>query len=574
MSRYSGQKKKWNIRNTEPFRDKINSIREMCRVDSVIASLLCFNELHSFEDIKNFFNPDIQLLHDPVLMSDMEKAADRIVSAVESEEKILVYGDYDVDGTTAVALLYSFLKTLTANVGYYIPDRYSEGYGLSFTGVNFAADNGYTLLITLDCGIKSHEKIEYARKKGLDVIVCDHHLPGDELPPAYAILNPKKPGCSYPYKELTGCGIGFKLVQYLSRMLERDNLWEEYLDLVALSIGADLVPITGENRVLTYLGLERINKSPRPAISALNRLTGRESEYDIHKIVFFLGPRINSAGRIKHGKLAVDFLLSDDDEEADMLAQQIDKLNLERKSLDAKVTHDALEQIESMGNVDRKKAIVVSGENWSKGVIGIVASRIIDKYYRPAIVFCRNEDCWIGSGRSIPGFDLHEAIEHCVDYVEQFGGHTFAAGLTVKDEMLDSFKEKFENYAASVLSDEQLIPTLDISAELPLFGIRDDFLNVLARFAPFGPGNMNPVFCARGVIDTGWCKIVGENSLRMELYHRNYPQYRFPAIGFHLGDYFPILHRRQPVDIAYKIVFRKNGEKLIPSLEVEDIIVS
>ncbi|MCX8080830.1 MAG: single-stranded-DNA-specific exonuclease RecJ [Bacteroidia bacterium] len=563
-------KKRWNIFDPLPYKSDIEEIRQQVRVDSIIGSLLFQRGLKNYKEIKDFFCIDLSKLHPPELMSDMDVAGKRLIKAIQSGEKILVYGDYDVDGTTAVALFYSFLKKCNADAGYYLPDRYSEGYGLSFEGIDFAEANGYSLIVTLDCGIKSHDKINYAVSKGIDVIVCDHHLPPDVLPAAYAILNPKKKHCPYPYKDLTGCGIGFKLVQHLNHLLEVNENIYEYLDLVALSIGADIVPITGENRIMTHFGLQKINQNPRPAIKALNYLLSNEDTYDVSKIVFTIGPRINSAGRISHGKLAVEFLASEDEEEALILAQEIDKLNEQRKTLDSKVTQDAIEQAELKG-LDGKKTVVVASEDWHKGVIGIVASRIIDRHYRPTIVFCKQNDKWVGSGRSIPGFDLYAALEQCSNYIEQFGGHTFAAGLTVNDKDLNDFIQNFENFAQSILHDDLLIPTIDIAAELPLHQIRHDFIEVLNRFAPFGPENMNPTFCAYNVYDVGWCKVVGINSLKMELYQKENPAKRFQAIAYGLGDFFPIIHRKQPVHIAYKILRKKKKNQDYLLLQIEDI---
>jgi single-stranded-DNA-specific exonuclease len=563
-------KKKWKIFDPTPFANEIDFIRKTVKTDSIIASLLIQRNLKDFNSIKNFFCSDLSLLHPPEFMSDMIKAGERILKAIDNKEKILIYGDYDVDGTTAVTLVYSFLKKINAEVGYYLPDRYTEGYGLSFQGIDYAVENNYSLIVTLDCGIKSKDKIIYANNNNIEIIVCDHHLPPEELPPAYAILNPKKKDCPYPYKELTGCGIGFKLIQYINKILQCDEDIYSYLDLVALSIGADLVPITGENRLMAHFGLEKINNNPRPAIKSLNFLLKQEDAYDINKIVFTIGPRINSAGRISHGKLAVEFLSAEDEDTALTLAQEIDKLNEQRKNLDSKVTNDAIEQIENKFLSD-KRAIVVAGENWHKGVIGIVASRIIEKHYKPTIVFCKQENKWVGSGRSIPGFDLHEALVFCEKHIEQFGGHTFAAGLTVNDNNLNEFINEFEQYASSKLTDDDLVPSIDISAELPLHQIRDDFIDVLERFAPFGPENMNPIFCTYHVYDVGWCKVVGKNTLKMELYQKENPSKRFLPWGYGLGDYFPIINRKQPVNIAYKIIKkRKNGNSFV-YLQIEDI---
>lgn len=508
-------------------------------------------------------------------MKDMDKAVRRILHAISSGEKILVYGDYDVDGTTAVSVVYSFLKNHCPNLEYYIPDRYKEGYGISFSGIDYAKAHGFNLVIALDCGIKALDKISYAREREIDFIICDHHLPGTHLPEAIAILDPKQEDCPYPYKELSGAGIGFKLIQALSQKLGSPaELCYEYLDLVATSIAADIVPITGENRVLAFFGLEQINKQPRPGIKALLALNQLKSPVSIHTLVFVLGPRINAAGRIEHGSKAVELLISNNDTEASAYAAAINETNNQRRDLDLGNTTEAVELLESDLAIDSKRTTVLFNENWHKGVIGIVASRLIEKYYRPTIILTESEGKISGSARSVKEFDIYSAIEKCSDLLDQFGGHKFAAGLTLKRENIEAFREKFETVVAQSITEDQLIPKIEIESELEFHEITDKFLRILRQFAPHGPENMTPVFYARQVFDTGWGQVFGNNHLKLELFQASNPLMRFHSIAYDKGDFIPFFQKKVPMDIAFKI--HENTFKGVTSIQlvIEDFKVS
>lgn len=517
-----------------------------------LAHLLVQRGVNSFEEARQFFRPEYSQLHDPFLMKDMDKAVARILKAIQQKEKILVYGDYDVDGTTAVTLVYSFLKKVGAELDFYIPDRYSEGYGISVQGIDFAAENNFKLVIALDCGIKAIDKIDYAKTRGVEFIIGDHHRPGDKLPDAVAVLDPKRDDCPYPYKELSGCGVGFKLAQAIaqSKQIPFKQL-EEYLDLVAISIASDIVPITGENRVLAFFGLQKINKSPRKGIEAILKYTSvrksksrnlnrgqevYEKTLGISDLVFQLGPRINAAGRIESGKDSVRLLLSKTTEEAAIIADQINDLNTERRNLDSKTTEEALHMIESDETQQNKRANIVFKPDWSKGVIGIVASRIIETYYKPTIVFTKSNGLLTASCRSVHGFDVYDAIESCSAYLEHFGGHTYAAGLSILPENLEAFSACFQEYVEKNIKEESLIPQIKIDLELGLSEINRKFYRILKQFAPFGPGNMLPVFQASELIDTGKSRIVGEKHLKLEVVHKNASGYPVSGIAFQQAD--------------------------------------
>jgi len=566
--------KKWNIL-PEGNAEILQNIQTQLSVDRHIALLLKHRNILSFEEAKKFFRPDLNDLHDPFLMKGMREAVDRIDRAIEKKEKILIYGDYDVDGTTAVSIVYSFFKQHYPGLEYYIPDRYKEGYGISFSGIDYAAANQFSLIISLDCGIKAIDKVAYANEKHIDFIICDHHLPGNIVPEALAILDPKQSDCPYPYKELSGAGIGFKLIQAWSKQHNIDQeVSYNYLDLVATSIAADIVPITGENRILTTFGLDRINKHPRPGIKALLALNQPKNAVSVHTLVFVLGPRINAAGRIEHGSKAVELLISDNDTDAELFAKAINETNNQRRDLDSGNTGEAIELLENEIRVNKRYTTVLFNRNWHKGVIGIVASRLIDKYYRPTIILTESEGKISGSARSVKEFDIYTAIEQCSDLLEQFGGHKFAAGLTLKEENIEAFREKFELVVSGSIQPEHLVPRIDIDTELEFHEISDKFLRILKQFTPHGPENMSPVFCARQVFDTGWGQVFGNNHLKLELFQKSNPVLRFQAIAYDKGDYITFFQKKTPMDIVFKIQengYRGNGGI---QLIIEDLRIS
>ncbi|HQK97368.1 MAG TPA: single-stranded-DNA-specific exonuclease RecJ, partial [Bacteroidia bacterium] len=485
--------------------DAVTRLAAELRINRILVNLLVQRGITTYEEARRFFRPSLDMLHDPFLMKDMDKAIDRINTAVENKEKVMVYGDYDVDGTTAVSLVYTFLKSLSGDIAHYIPDRYKEGYGISKQGIDFAKENGYTLIIALDCGIKSVDKIDYANSLGVDFIICDHHRPGAEIPNAVAVLDPKRNDCPYPYKELSGCGIGFKLVQAFAQQNEMPfSQLEQYLDLVAISIAADIVPITGENRILAYYGLQRLNREPRPGIKAILELSGfKRDELTINDIVFTIAPRINAAGRIESGTKAVELLISRNEDLAGFLGDDINDQNNTRKNLDQLITDQALQQIEDNEDFKNRKSTVLYNPEWHKGVIGIVASRLTDRYYRPTIVLTKSNGMVSGSARSVKDFDVYNAIESCSDLLEQFGGHMYAAGLTMREENVDAFREKFEAIVSTTIEEKMLTREIEIDAELSLTDITCSFYNILKQFAPFGPGNLSPIFRSSGVRDNG-----------------------------------------------------------------------
>lgn len=555
-----------------PDKQAVHSLASQLNGNDIIARLLLQRNITGFEEARMFFRPSLGHLHDPFLMKDMDKAVARLGSALASRERILVYGDYDVDGTTAVALVYTFLCSLGAECGYYIPDRYTEGYGISFAGIDYAKQNGYSLIVALDCGIKANEKIDYASQRGIDFIICDHHRPGETLPAAVAVLDPKRTDCKYPYDELCGCGIGYKLVQALA--MERtlpSSVTEPLLDLVAVAIAADLVPITGENRILVSFGLRQINSSPRTGFKAMLRQANTRRTVTVNDIVFIFAPRINAAGRIEHGRLAVELLTAEDDSLAEAAAEAVNRINTERRDLDKQITAEALEQVFTRKDFSERKSTVVYSPQWHKGVVGIVASRIIEKHYRPTIVLTSSNGKITGSARSVNDFDIYEAIEACSDLLLQFGGHKYAAGLTMEESRLGQFMEKFELEVSKRITAEQLVPEIRIDLELPLEKIDMRLLNVLKQFAPFGPGNMNPVFLAKKVCDRGWARVVGENHLKFDLVNPAYPNLIFPAIGFGLGQYLQALDNRNEVDVCYTIEENEWNGKVGLQLNVKDI---
>ena len=541
---------RWTLK-TAPNKKKVSQLSNDLSVNPILASLLVQRNIDTFKKAKEFFRPSLEDLHDPFLLKDMDRAVSRIEKAIIDNENILIYGDYDVDGTTSVSLVSSYLKTITNHIATYIPDRYDEGYGISYQGIDFASDNNFSLIIALDCGIKAIEKVSYAKKKNVDFIICDHHKPGDEIPKAYAVLNPKRVDCTYPYKELCGCGVGFKLVHALaSRRGQTIEDIQQYLDLVATAIAADIVPITGENRILTYYGLEVINSNPRNGIKAIIHQINKK-KLTITDVVFIIAPRINAAGRIKHGNYAVELLTEMDFEVALDFATSIEKFNLERKELDKKITYEALQQIES-ANEKEKFSTVVYSENWHKGVIGIVASRLIESFYRPTLVFTKSGNKLAASARSVKGFDVYEALNECSEYLEQFGGHKYAAGLTLDPKNYSAFKNKFEEVVKASIDKNLLIPEISIDLELELSEITPRFFRILQQMGPFGPQNMKPVFKTTSIRDNGYGKRVGSDKSHLKLsIIDGADQKTYNAIGFGLGN--KIKSIKGDFDIAYSL---------------------
>ena len=541
---------RWTLK-TAPNKKKVSQLSNDLSVNPILASLLVQRNIDTFKKAKEFFRPSLEDLHDPFLLKDMDRAVSRIEKAIIDNENILIYGDYDVDGTTSVSLVSSYLKTITNHIATYIPDRYDEGYGISYQGIDFASDNNFSLIIALDCGIKAIEKVSYASQKNVDFIICDHHKPGDEIPKALAVLNPKRVDCTYPYKELCGCGVGFKLVHALaSRRGQTIEDIQQYLDLVATAIAADIVPITGENRILTYYGLEVINSNPRNGIKAIIHQINKK-KLTITDVVFIIAPRINAAGRIKHGNYAVELLTEMDFEVALDFAASIEKFNLERKELDKKITYEALQQIES-ANEKEKFSTVVYSENWHKGVIGIVASRLIESFYRPTLVFTKSGNKLAASARSVKGFDVYEALNECSEFIEQFGGHKYAAGLTLDPKNYSAFKNKFEEVVKSSIDKNLLIPEITIDLELELSEITPKFFRILQQMGPFGPQNMKPVFKTTSVRDNGYGKTVGADKSHLKLNIIDGADKKtYNAIGFGLGN--KIKSIKGDFDIAYSL---------------------
>lgn len=530
----------------------VKEISDQLNIDRALAQILVQRNICSFEEARNFFRPEIAHLHDPFLMKDMDKAIERIDLALETGEKILIYGDYDVDGTTSVALAYSFFSQLTSNIEYYIPDRYLEGYGISTAGIDYANANGFSLIIALDCGIKSIDKIDYANTFGIDFIICDHHLPGDAIPKALAVLDPKRSDCEYPFKELAGCGIGFKLAQaYCQKHDLPQEKYLQYLDLVMVSIAADIVPVVGENRILAYYGLKKLNNNPCEGLRALMEVSGKTENYTITDVVFTLGPRINAAGRIDHAKHAVAMLLCQADGNALEQSVEINLKNTERKTYDQDITREALALIGDSEILINKKTTVVFNENWHKGVIGIVASRLTEKYYRPTIVLTKSNGHVAGSARSVAGFDLYEALSGCAHLLDQYGGHKFAAGLTMQQHNVDAFADKFEEIVSASIADELLIPMIKIDAEIELAQIDGKFFRVLAQMGPFGPENMAPVFVTHGVYLTQHAMTVGANHLKINIKQQNSPI--FEGIAFGLAEFEKLLQPKVPFSVCYTI---------------------
>jgi len=566
-------KKRWVVKDKGDTA-VVKQLARALNVSESLANLMVQRNITSAEEAKVFFNPSLDYLHDPFLMKDMNIAVERISDAVKKNERILVYGDYDVDGTTAVALMYSFLKDQYTNVEYYIPDRYKEGYGVSFQGLDYAAQKNCKLVITLDCGIKAVEKVKYARSKGLDVIICDHHYPGEEIPKAIAVLDPKQPFCNYPYKDLSGCGVGFKLIQAYSRVhgIPFSEIYH-YLDLVAVSIASDIVPITGENRVLAYFGLKQLNESPRIGLKEIIRESEVTKALTIEDVVFKIGPRINAAGRIESGSKSVDLLVSGDIKLAAGISKEINNFNIERRSIDRIITTEAMRMIAEDQRTVNSRTTVLFNPKWKKGVIGIVASRLIETYYRPTVILTESNGFATGSARSVQGYDLYQAIEACSDLLESFGGHMYAAGLTLKMENIQPFMDRFEKYVHSTITDEQIVPRVFIDTELSFSEIDEDFFNTMNQFQPFGPENMSPVFVSRNIFDTGAGRMVGSSCehLKLDLCQESTGQKSFSAIAFSQANHFEYIKGGNPFDICYSLEMNEfRGNKNL-QLNVRDI---
>jgi single-stranded-DNA-specific exonuclease len=559
--------KRWKLLTADPATSA--ALQQALKIHPVICNILVQRGIETFDQAKDFFRPQLSQLHSPWLMKDMEKAVQRIVAAMHADEKILVFGDYDVDGTTAVASMYSFLKKIHPHLDFYIPHRYREGYGVSKAGIDFAKENGFTLIISLDCGIKSADLIAYAKDIGIDFVVCDHHLPDEILPPAVAILNPKQTDCAYPYKELCGCGVGFKLMTALA---ERLNLPAadayEYLDLLATAIAADIVPITGENRILAFHGLIKANNKPNPGIKALAKLSGLSKVLQITNLVFMIAPRVNAAGRMDDAKKAVQLFIADKEEEALHYAEQLHSDNTDRKEADKTITTEALALISENKGWANRTSTVVFQPHWHKGVVGIVASRVIEHYYRPTIVLTQSGEYAAGSARSVPGFNLYEAIHACKEHLLGYGGHFAAAGMTLELSQVDAFREKFEQVVSSTIDPQFLIPEIIIDAVITLKDIKQSFYDILCQMEPFGPENISPVFLIRNLQDSGWSKIVKEEHIRFSLKENNTT---ITGIGFGMAEKFPLLQDKKPIDIVCKIDENEWNEQKSLQIRVIDL---
>jgi single-stranded-DNA-specific exonuclease len=538
--------------------ETITSLASELGIDRPLAQLLIQRNIHTYKEAKDFFRPDLANLHDPFLMKNMDVAIQRIQEAIQEGEKVMIYGDYDVDGTTAVALVYSYFKDHFKDIDYYIPDRYDEGYGISVKGIDYAAQGGFSLIIALDCGIKAVDKVDYASKKGVDFIICDHHNPGDQIPNAVAVIDAKQEGCPYPYKELSGCGVGLKLVQAFGIKTGLDaNKAYEYLDLVVVSIASDIVPITGENRIMAHFGLKKLNDDPSIGMKAIKEVAGIDRKgITIEDIVFKIGPRINAAGRMESGKKSVDLLVCEKRTDAHIISKKINVFNLDRRSIDTEITRQAIDMIQGDESLKEKNSTVLYNPDWHKGVIGIVASRLLDHFYKPTVILTKSNGLVTGSARSVSGFDLYKAIESCSDLLVNFGGHKYAAGLTMKVQNLPKFRERFELIVCETIDPEQLIPVVEIDTELQLTDITDKFFRILKQFEPFGPENISPVFLSENVVDNGYSRTVGANGehLKLTLIQEENPFKVFPAIGFHQGSYFGKINKGAPFDICYQLM--------------------
>lgn len=561
---------RWVVKE-EADRQIVERLGKELSIGPQLTNLLVQRGVTTYEEAKSFFRPSLDALHDPFLMKDMDKAVDRILQAIAGNEDIMVYGDYDVDGTTAVSLVYSFLKNIHKKIEFYIPDRYLEGYGISIKGIDIAAEHNVKLIIALDCGIKAIDKVKYAAEKGIDFIIGDHHRPGDSIPKAVAVLDPKRNDCSYPFKELSGAGVGFKLIQAMARKLKiSDKKTFESLDLLAISIAADIVPITGENRIMTYFGLKQINSAPRPGIYSILKSSGFkriaengkgkmvfEREITVSDLVFVVGPRINAAGRIKDATDSVRLMISNHDEYAEKLGEEINILNTTRRDLDTSITQEAIDMINASEELKKKKTTVLFKKEWHKGVIGIVASRLIEQFYKPTIVLTLADGFITGSARSVKDFDIYDAIDSCSHLLTHFGGHTYAAGLAMKPENLDAFLVEFETYAEAHLTQEMTIPEIEIDEDLYLSNINSKFYRILKQFAPFGPGNMLPLFVSYHLIDTGYAKAVGRNGvprhLKFEAVHKAHSGNPLKAIAFNMSEHCEKMKQGKTFSLCYHL---------------------
>ena len=564
--------KRWKILSTDE--NRVIALQQLLHISSALCEILVQRGIDTFEKARDYFRPQLAQLHDPFLMKDMDKAVERITQAINHQEKILVFGDYDVDGTTSVACMYRFLKKIYTeeNIAFYVPHRYREGYGVSKMGIDFAKENGFSLIISLDCGIKSVELIRYACTIDVDFIVCDHHLPDLELPPAIAILNPKQKDCNYPFKELCGCGVGYKLITALSQRLGLpEDEYTCYLDLVVTAIGADIVPITGENRILAYYGLQKLNTSPCAGIKALIELSGAQKKFSINNVVFIIAPRVNAAGRMDDATKAVMMFIEDDVAKAKEYAEMLHSDNSDRKEADTNITEEALAMIESDDILLKRNTTVVFQSHWHKGVVGIVASRLIEKYHRPTVVLAQSGEFVGGSARSVPGFNLYEAIHACREYLIGYGGHFAAAGMTMLPSNVSAFSKKFEEVVTSIIEPRLLIPEIVVDAEINFKNITGSFFNTITQMEPYGPENLRPVFITKNITDTTWSKIVKELHIRFVLKQDNIV---FTGIGFNLAEKFHLLQMKKPVDVVYTIDENEwNGETNL-QLKVIDFRIS
>ncbi len=554
---------------------KVAQLSAELGIDRVLSELLVKRGVETFDQARRFFRPSLDDLHDPFLMKDMDVAVERLHRAIAGGEKILVYGDYDVDGTTAVALVYSFILRFTRNVDFYIPSRYDEGYGVSLKGIDWAAQNGFKLIITLDCGIKAIEKVEYARERGIEMIICDHHLPEEELPKAVAVLDPKREDCHYPFDDLSGCGVGFKLVQAYSKTygVPFETLIP-LLDLLVVSIASDLVTMVGENRVLAHFGLKQLNENPRKGFLAIINLSKLEPGHlTIDDIVFKIGPRLNAAGRMDTGRLSVELLTATDTTEALLVGEKINDSNNERKSIDREITQEALEMVQSGRCVVNNNAIIVYNPSWNKGVVGIVASRLVEAFYKPTVVLTKSNGFVTGSARSVAGFDLYSSIEQCADILENFGGHVYAAGLTLKEDKVEEFAARVDSYIKDTITQEMLTPVVELDSRLDFSQITPKFLRLLKQFQPFGPGNNNPLFLTENVYDAGNGRKVGAGGLhlKLDLIQESQPYHQIAAIAFNMADYFDYIKSGNPFDVCYSIVENYYRGNSTIQLRVKDL---
>jgi single-stranded-DNA-specific exonuclease len=566
--------KSWIIKD-QGDESTVHHLMDVLGVEKPIANLLVQRNIITFEEARAFFRPDLNNLHDPFLMRDMDLAVKRIQEAITAREKILIYGDYDVDGTTSVSMVFSFFRELYPNIDFYIPDRYSEGYGISIKSIEYAALNGFKLIIALDCGIKAVEKIKYAADHGIDFIICDHHTAGEVIPEAIAVLDPKRKGCNYPYKELSGCGVGFKLIQaYASKNNIPFEKITPYLDLVAVSIASDIVPINGENRILAHFGLQELNNNPRTGLNAIIKIAGLEGkDITIDDIVFKIGPRINAAGRIESGKSSVELLISETEDLAFSMGNIINDFNNTRRTIDGTITEQARNLIAASQEMQTRKSTVLYNSDWHKGVIGIVASRLIESYYRPTIILTESNGFITGSARSVTGFDLYQAIDACSDLLENFGGHMYAAGLTMKKENLKAFQRRFEEVVSETISPEMLIPVVEIDTEIKLSDITPRFFRILKQFQPFGPGNLSPVFLTENVVDNGTGGLVGatREHLKLNLIQEEDPYTVFPAIAFNQAQHYGKIINGYGFDICYNIDENEFRGNVTLQLKIKDI---